>query len=109
MVDAVVFGGGCAPPIPPMTPPITPPMEPPATPPGTPPAMPPISGGASSSLIILTSFGMALGATSLPASMRCCTGFTCTICAGAGGGGGGGGGGGAKRIEDIIALGNASV
>src|SRR6266576_7203893 len=29
------FGGGGAPPMPPMTPPSTPPMEPPATPPGT--------------------------------------------------------------------------
>src|SRR5579883_1950940 len=98
-------GGGGAPP----APPITPPADPPATPPGTPPTMPPpISGGSASSLIILTSFGIAFGVTSFPASIKCCTGLRITWTA-AGGGGGGGGGGGAKRIEDIRVFGSASV
>src|SRR5437899_8523630 len=78
--------------MPPITPPSTPPMEPPATPPGTPPAMPaaPMSGSASS-LIILTSLGITLGAMSLPASIKWACGFTWTTWATAGGGGGGGG------------------
>src|SRR5215469_6988705 len=101
-------GGGGALPAPPITPPSTPPEDPPATPPGTPPTMPaPISGSASS-LICFSSFGMAFGATSFPASIKCATGLWIT-CTTAGGGGGGGGGGGAKRIEDISVLGNASV
>src|SRR5215831_17748308 len=101
-------GGGGALPAPPITPPSTPPADPPATPPGTPPTVPPISGGSASSLIILTSLGMAFGVTSFPASIRCATGLWIT-CTGAGGGGGGGGGGGARRIEDINVLGSASV
>src|SRR3989454_5782531 len=48
-----------------------------------------ISGGSASSLIIFTSLGMALGATSLPAWIRCATGFIFTTCTGGGGGGGG--------------------
>src|SRR5450631_1059560 len=108
MRDATGFGGGGAPPMPPITPPITPPMEPPATPPGTPPAMPAFISGASS-LIIFTSFGITFGATSLPASIKCTCGLTFTICAATGGGGGGGGGGGATSSVDIIVFGNASV
>src|SRR2546421_4720202 len=102
------FGGGGAPPIPPITPPITPPIEPPATPPGTPPVMPWLTSGASS-LIIFTSCGMTLGCTSLPASIKWTCGLTCTTGVAAGGGGGGGGGGGAVSITPIIVLGSASV
>src|SRR3984893_343790 len=105
---AVGFGGGGAPPMPPMTPPITPPIEPPATPPGTPPAMPALTSGASS-LIILMSLGMTFGCTSLPASIKWTCGLTCTTCVCTGGGGGGGGGGGATSSVDIIAFGSASV
>src|SRR6516162_6638397 len=102
-------GGGGALPAPPITPPSTPPADPPATPPGTPPTMPPpISGGSASSLMILSSFGIAFGVTSLPASIKCATGLRITWTA-AGGGGGGGGGGGARRIDDINVLGSASV
>src|SRR6266481_3674539 len=98
------LGGGGAPP----TPPITPPMEPPATPPGTPPCMPAFTSGASS-LMILMSCGIALGCTSLPASIKCTCGLTCTTCVGAGGGGGGGGGGGATSNVAISVFGSASV
>src|SRR5947209_5008390 len=101
-------GGGGAVPTPPSTPPITPPMEPPATPPGTPPCMPPISG-VSSSLMILMSFGITLGAVNLPASSKCAVGLTLTTCTTAGGGGGGGGGGGAINMVAINVLGSASV
>src|SRR5208282_1510285 len=107
----VTFGGGGAVLRPPITPPSTPPMDPPATPPGTPPAIPcmPASGGNSSSLMMFTSFGMAFGATSLPASIKRTAGLIFTTCTAAGGGGGGGGGGGASRMEDSMVLGNASV
>src|SRR5213083_2444069 len=103
------FGGGGAPPIPPMTPPSTPPIEPPATPPGTPPVMPVATSGSASSLIILTSLGITLGAMSLPASIKWACGFTWTTGATAGGGGGGGGGGGAESIVAIMVLGSSSV
>src|ERR1051325_4315022 len=43
-----------------MMPPITPPIWPPGTPPGTPPTTPTDGGGASSSLIISTFFGILL-------------------------------------------------
>ena len=57
-----------------------------------------VGGGSSSSLMIATSFGTALGAISLPASnWRGMTFTTFTGAAAAGGGGGGGGGGGATR------------
>src|SRR3954447_14281169 len=107
MREAVGFGGGGAPPIPPITPPITPPIEPPATPPGTPPAMP--TSGAASSLMILISCGMVFGCMSLPASIKWTCGFTLTTCTAAGGGGGGGGGGGATSNVAIIVFGSASV
>src|SRR2546426_12796282 len=103
------FGGGGAPPMPPMTPPSTPPMEPPATPPGTPPLMPADMSGSASSLMILTSLGMTFGAINLPASIKWACGLTWTTCAIAGGGGGGGGGGGAVSMVAIMALGSASV
>src|SRR5271155_202921 len=108
MREAVGFGGGGAPPKPPITPPITPPLEPPAPPPGTPPCIPAFISGASS-LMIFTSFGMTFGATSLPASIKCTCGLICTTCAATGGGGGGGGGGGATRSVAIIVFGSASV
>src|SRR5271163_4390730 len=103
MRDCTTLGGGGAAPMPPKTPP----MLPPATPPGTPGPLMPISGSASS-LIILTSFGITLGATSLPASIKWTCGLMCTTCA-TGGGGGGGGGGGATSSVAIIVFGSASV
>src|SRR5271169_3657441 len=106
--EGVTLGGGGAAPMPPITPPKTPPKVvpvPPATP--TPPTAP-ISGSASS-LIILTSFGITFGATSLPASIKCTCGLMCTTCAAIGGGGGGGGGGGATSSVAIIVFGKASV
>src|SRR2546430_17543438 len=67
------------------------------------------SSGSASSLIILTSLGITLGAMSLPASIKWACGFTWTTWATAGGGGGGGGGGGAGRIVAIMGLGGGSV
>ena len=52
--------------------PITPPMDPPGTPPGTPPTTPVVAiagGGASSSLIICTFFGILVGVRSSPFTM----------------------------------------
>src|SRR5262245_11628455 len=104
-------GGGAAVGTDPMMPPSTPPGAPPATPPGTPPttpATPLVGGGSSSSLMVATSLGTALGAISLPASN--CRGITFTTFTGAaaGGGGGGGGGGGATRKLDRVAAGSTS-
>src|ERR1039458_6833634 len=82
-------GGGAAVGTAPIIPPITPPGVPPGTPPGTPPTTLPVEGGgSSSSLIFAISFGIDLGAISLPASNW--RGITLTILGGAGGGGGGG-------------------
>src|ERR1051326_5740882 len=78
-------------------PPITPPICPPGTPPGTPPTTPPVAitgGGASSSLIISTFFGMAVGVRSWLFTMLVWICLITLIGAAAGGGGGGGGGGG---------------
>src|SRR5580698_5445275 len=61
-------GGGGArfePAEPPITPPSTPSAEPPATPPTTPAELP-TSGGCSSSLMILTFFGITVGVVSWP-------------------------------------------
>src|SRR5579872_5855831 len=103
-------GGGAADGTEPMMPPITPPGLPPGTPPATPPTTPAEAdgGGSSSSLIMATSFGIALGAIRRPASN--CRGITFTILTGtaAGGGGGGGGGGGAVNIAVSCVLGSAS-
>src|SRR5947207_10225071 len=88
-------------------PPITPFICPPGTPPGTPPTTPIFGGGASSSLIISTFFGILVGVRSWLLTMSvsiCFTTFTA-----AGGGGGGGGGGGAAKNVMVIALGRASV
>src|SRR5579859_708528 len=52
--------------------PITPPIDPPGTPPGTPPTTPVAAiagGGASSSLIISTFFGILVGVRSSPLMM----------------------------------------
>src|SRR6188474_1014487 len=86
-------GGGAAEGTEPIMPPSTPPGVPPATPPGTPPttpATPEVGGGSSSSLMTAISFGMTLGAISLPASNW--RGMTLTILTGAAATGGGGGG-----------------
>src|SRR5712692_9012914 len=87
--------------------PITPPMLPPGTPPGTPPTTPMDGGGASSSLIISTFFGILVGVRSCPFTMSVCT--VLTMWTSAGGGGGGGGGGGATRNVIVSPLGSASV
>ena len=67
-------------------------------------------GGTSSSLIIAISFGIFLGAISLPASnWRGATFTIFTGAAAAGGGGGGGGGGGATRKLVNCVVGRVSV
>src|SRR4051812_35154345 len=73
-------------------PPITPFIWPPGTPPGTPPTTPMDGGGASSSLMISTFFGIFVGVRSCPFTMSVCTTLTTRTAAGGGGGGGGGGG-----------------
>src|SRR6266853_418108 len=97
------FGGGAAEPI---MPPITPLAEPPGTPPTTPPVTP-VFGGTSSSVIILTCFGILVGARRAPSTISL-TLCTCWICGAAGGGGGGGGGGATSQVVSCP-LGSASV
>src|SRR5436305_14450002 len=81
-----------------MIPPITPLSDPPGTPPGTPPTTPAIcGGGASSSLIISTFFGILVGVRSWLLTMSVSTCFTLTTAA-RGGGGGGGGGGATRKV-----------
>src|SRR5579884_1965119 len=73
---AATFGGGKDDPT---IPPSTPPMAPPGTPPGTPPTTPAIAGGgASSSLIILISLGILVGARSRLLMTSVCTFTTFT-------------------------------
>ena len=70
-----------------MIPPITPPSWPPRIPPGTPPTTPPVTfndGGASSSLIIWTLFGILSGVRSFPFMMSL-VGFTTLAVGDAGG------------------------
>src|SRR5579864_82748 len=90
-----------------MIPPMTPFIWPPGTPPGTPPNTPAVGGGASSSLIISTFFGILVCVRSWLLIMSVSTCFT--TCTSAGGGGGGGGGGGATRKVISCVLGSASV
>src|SRR6478609_3302200 len=98
------LGGGAADPI---RLPITPPAEPPGTPPTTPPITPELGGGAASSSIIFTCFGILVGARSEPSTISL-TFCTCWICGAAGGGGGGGGGGATSQVVSCP-LGSASV
>src|SRR5256714_10626070 len=89
--------------------PITPPIEPPGTPPGTPPTTPAeamAGGGASSSLIICTFFGILVGVRSSPLTISVWICFT-TLTGAAAGGGGGGGGGGATSMNIVVPLGKA--
>src|SRR5215472_1494458 len=91
--------------------PITPPIEPPGTPPGTPPTTPVeamAGGGASSSLIIWTFFGILVGVRSSPFTISVSICFTIFTGAAAGGGGGGGGGGATRNVINCV-LGKASV
>src|ERR1039457_4401575 len=102
-------GGGAAVGTDPMMPPMTPPAVPPGTPPGTPPTTPPEDcGGSSSSLIMATSLGTALGAIKRPASnWRGMTLITLGAAATGCGGGGGGGGGATRKLVNWL-LGSAS-
>src|SRR5271165_5920540 len=88
---------------------IIPPSTPPIAPPGTPPATPDAGGGGSSSLIMATFFGMAVGVRNWPLSKSLVRGFTiCTSGIAAGGGGGGGGGGATRKVINCC-FGSASV
>src|SRR5689334_24792441 len=60
-------------------PPITPPAEPPGTPPTTPPTTPELGGGAATSSIIFTCFGILVGARNEPSTISL-TFCTCWIC-----------------------------
>src|SRR5438270_7105397 len=88
-------------------PPITPPVEPPGTPPTTPPVTPVLGGGVSSSWIILTCFGIFVGARKAPSTISL-TLCTCSIFGAAGGVGGGGGGGATSQVVSWL-VGRASV